>query len=290
MTVEEQYSIYKEVVDAYLENRFPPKDCGWQTVFKAMNYSLLSPGKRVRPCLTLAFAELCGGDVMLTLPVAAACEMVHCYSLIHDDLPAMDNDDLRRGKPTNHKVFGDAMAILAGDALLTAAFSTALSAPLPPDRLAKAAALLAAGAGENGMIAGQVLDIEGEGKKLTVEQLQQLCLLKTGALIQTACCLGVAAAGGDETMMAAARTYGAHLGLAFQIQDDILDIEGSTALLGKTVGSDAQNEKCTFASLLGVEKCRELVSEHSRLAREAVPMAGGEFLRWFAGKLQSRRK
>jgi len=167
--LEEQYEQYKEVVEAFLADRFPTGDTRWQTIFNAMNYSLLAPGKRVRPVLTLAFSELCGGDIMLTLPVAASCEMVHCYSLIHDDLPAMDNDDLRRGKPTNHKVFGDAMAILAGDGLLTAAFGTLLYAPLPAERLARAGALLAAGAGENGMIAGQVLDIEGQGKQLTVQ-------------------------------------------------------------------------------------------------------------------------
>ena len=245
---------------------------------EAMEYSLLSGGKRVRPVLTLEACRLCGGDPALSLPFACAVEMVHTYSLIHDDLPCMDDDDLRRGRPTNHKVYGEATAVLAGDGLLTAAFE-AMLAPgqaLPPERIVLAAGILARAAGGAGMVGGQILDMAGEERALTLAEVEELQRLKTGALITAALEMGWTVAGGTEEQREALRRYGAALGLAFQIQDDILDVVGDEAALGKPIGSDARSGKTTFVTLKGVDGCRVLVARLTEQAAEALAPFGGE--------------
>lgn len=264
---ETKREIYLRAIEEALELALPaPKEGDPAAqVTEAMRYSLLCGGKRVRPSLTLAFCELCGGDWRRALPFACAVEMLHTYSLIHDDLPCMDDDDLRRGKPTNHKAFGEATAVLAGDALLTRAFETALdprsTAGLPADTVLQAASCLARAAGMDGMIGGQILDLESEGRRIPQETLMLLQQLKTGRLIGAAAAMGCIIAGGDDEALEAAARYTDNLGLAFQIEDDLLDIEGDITRFGKPIGSDAENSKATFPSLLGVQRCYELVRE-----------------------------
>ena len=265
-----------------------------EMLYDAMRYSLLAGGKRLRPVLVLEACRLCGGDTEAALPFAGAIEMVHTYSLIHDDLPCMDDDDLRRGRPTNHKVYGEATAVLAGDALLTAAFETMLAPgqPLPPERLTAAAGILARAAGGEGMVGGQILDMAGEERALALSQVEELQRLKTGALITAALEMGWAVAGGTPEQREALRTYGARLGLAFQIQDDILDVVGDQTALGKPVGSDARSGKTTFVSLKGVDGCRELVARLTAQAEEALAPFGerGAELRALAASLAVREK
>ena len=262
-------------------------------LYDAMRYSLLAGGKRLRPVLLLESCRMCGGDVEGALPFACAVEMVHTYSLIHDDLPAMDNDDLRRGRPTNHKVYGEATAILAGDGLLTAAFETMLEhgGDLPAPRVLAAAACLGRAAGARGMVGGQALDMAGEGHALALADVEELQRLKTGALIAAAAEMGCILAGGGAEARAAVRRYAEKLGLAFQIRDDMLDVEGDEATLGKPIGSDAENEKTTFVTLKGLEWCQDAVERLTREAQEALdvfPEAG--FLCWLAGELVARKK
>lgn len=243
---------------------------GWRRyadLTEAMEYSLLAGGKRIRPVLVLETCRLCGGDPALALPLACGVEMIHTYSLIHDDLPAMDDDDLRRGRPTNHKVYGEATAILAGDGLLTAAFGVLTQAELPAERVVEAVSCLSREAGPEGMVGGQVLDMAGEGRALTRGELEQLQQLKTGALISAAAELGCIAAGGTEEQRCAVREYARCIGRAFQIQDDILDVIGDSKELGKATGSDAQNHKQTYVTLHGLE---ESGREVERLTGEAV--------------------
>ena len=255
-------------VDAELEKLFTD-DVPYQRLADAMRYSLLAGGKRIRPILTLRFCQILGGDVSAAMPLALAVEMIHTYSLIHDDLPCMDNDALRRGKPTNHVVFGEGRATVAGDALQSAAFELALSAPVGPDRLVKAVGYLARAAGAAGMCGGQELDT-AEDSDRSPGGLTLINDLKTGALLRAACVLGVLAAGGTDRQLAAAEAYGTHLARAFQIRDDILDITATEASLGKSVGSDAANEKPTFASVLGVEAAERKVLEETEAAKAAV--------------------
>ena len=242
----------------------------YQTLYRAMAYSLNAGGKRVRPILTMLFCQAAGGDPDRAMALGCGVEMLHTYSLIHDDLPCMDNDDLRRGKPTNHVVFGYANAVLAGDALQTAAFETVLEADLPADVRAQAALELARGAGRDGMCAGQVLDMEGEQRPLSLEELQLVHRKKTGALLEAACVMGVIAAQGSREMVRAARAYAAGIGLAFQIRDDLLDHFSTTEELGKPVGSDEANHKTTFYTLLGKERCEALIQEQTDQAKKAV--------------------
>lgn len=254
---------------------------------EAMRYSLLAGGKRIRPVLVLEACRICGGEVEKALPFACALEMIHTYSLIHDDLPAMDNDDLRRGRPTNHKEFGEAAAILAGDALLTEAFFALSQAELPPDRIVQAVACLSAQAGHLGMVGGQALDMEE--KKRTVPELEQLQSLKTGALLQAAAELGCIAAGGTPQQRQGLRVYAEKLGRAFQIRDDMLDVMGEQAQLGKPIGSDAELGKSTFAALLGLEACAGLVEELTAQAAQALaPFEARGFLVWLAQQLAQR--
>lgn len=239
-----------------------------QELFDSMRYSLLAGGKRLRPVLTLEFCRACGGDVEAAMPFALAVEMVHTYSLIHDDLPCMDNDDYRRGRLTNHKVYGESMAVLAGDALLTAAFTRLSMAKLPPERICQAVAMLGECAGELGMVGGQVLDLAAEEKLCTEEEIGAIHTRKTGSLISAACTLGVIAAGGSETQFDAAARYAAGLGLAFQIRDDMLDVIGDPEKLGKNTGMD--EKKNTYARLLSLEECQRRVDRLTNFALDAL--------------------
>lgn len=260
-------------------------------VSKAMLYSLENGGKRVRPMLVLEFCRACGGDVEKALEFACALEMIHTYSLIHDDLPCMDNDDFRRGKPSCHKKFGEATALLAGDGLLTLAFSVASGANLPAESKIKAVKLLADCAGHLGMIGGQTMDLQHEGKSITLEQLRKTDALKTGRLIYAACILGCIAADADEEKIKAATVYAECIGLAFQIVDDLLDITSTAEELGKPIGSDAENNKSTYPALLGIERSREYVDELTKQAVEAIVCFGenSTFLSGYAVKLSNRK-
>ena len=263
----EEYRIFIQdyLKDFYAQFRQEPQ----QLLFEAMEYSLLSGGKRLRPIFTLEFCRMCGVDWKVAAPFAAAVEMIQTYSLIHDDLPCMDDDDLRRGRPTNHKVYGEGMAVLAGDALLTDAFLVASGAKLrSAEDMALAIGVLAHNAGSLGMVGGQVLDICSEERVLTEEEVLAIQSRKTGALINAACVLGVIAGGGDEDKIEAAAQYAAGIGLAFQIRDDILDVIGTQEEMGKGVGTDAN--KNTFVRLYGLEKCEELVQKYTDLAINAL--------------------
>ena len=266
---------------------------GYDRIFEAAKYSAMAGGKRLRPVIVLEFCRLCGGDIEKALPFACALEMIHTYSLIHDDLPCMDNDDLRRGRPTCHKAFDEATAVLAGDGLLTAAFETASAAKdVPAETIVRCIRILGENAGMNGMIGGQVLDMGAEHRKISLDELRLLQKLKTGCLLRAACELGCAAAGAtDEDTLTRARAYGEKLGLAFQIEDDILDIEGDAATLGKSIGKDAVSEKSTFPSLLGLEECRELATKLTEEAVDAVKLLDGHaFLVELARSLTGRTK
>lgn len=277
---------YLDKVEAYLQNCFT-EDQPQRILFESMRYSLLAGGKRLRPIFVLAFCELCGGDTDAALPFAAAMEMVHTYSLIHDDLPIMDNDDYRRGKPTNHKVYGEATACLAGDALLTAAFGQLASAKLPPERVVEAIRVLSLCAGELGMVGGQILDMEAERRLCTAQEVYDVQSRKTGALISAACQLGVIAAGGTKEQQAAAAEYADHLGIAFQIRDDVLDVIGDADKLGKATGVD--ENKNTFVRLYGVETCETMVAAETQKAIDALACFDRpDFLTTIANRLIDR--
>lgn len=267
---------------------------GQDIVRDAMLYSLQNGGKRVRPMLTLAFCSVCGGNAQAALPFACAVEMIHTYSLIHDDLPCMDDDDLRRGKPSCHKQFGEANALLAGDGLLTLAFETVTKAEnIAPADIVRAVRVLSRLAGYGGMIGGQVIDLLSEEKSVDYDTLHRIDKLKTGALIKAAALLGCIAAGiTDETILRAAETYAENIGFAFQIVDDILDVTADTETLGKPVGSDEKNEKSTFVKLLGLEKCRQLANDLTAQAISALKAMPGDtaFLCDFARQLAVRER
>ncbi len=262
---------YLSLIEKELDRLIPGGGCLQGRVMEAMRYSASNGGKRVRPILTLEFARLCGLEARAALPFACAVEMIHTYSLIHDDLPCMDNDDMRRGKPACHIKFGEDTALLAGDGLLTLAFEVMLREYDPkaisPRSAIAAAALLASNAGVEGMIGGQVIDLMAEGKAIDIETLRTMDRLKTGALIDAACRMGCVISGASREQLEAAGSYASALGLAFQIVDDILDVTGSTEELGKPVGSDAENQKSTYVSLLGLDACRDAVR---RLTDHAV--------------------
>ena len=266
MSFETRSREYRAYIENYLsENIAAYPEQPQQELFDAMRYSLLAGGKRLRPIFAFDFCRMCGGDWKNAAPFAAAIEMIHTYSLIHDDLPSMDNDDFRRGRPTNHKVYGEAMAILAGDALLTDAFMTAASAQLPdPGKMSLAISVLAQCAGSLGMVGGQVLDIKSEERQLSEEEVIAIQSRKPGALVNAACVLGVIAAGGTEEQIQAAAGFAGLLGLAFQIRDDMLDVIGTQEEMGKGVGTDAA--KNTFVRLYGLEKCEELVARYTAQA------------------------
>ena len=249
------------------------EDADLKTLLDAERYSLFAGGKRIRPALTLEFCRMFGGRDEAALPFACAVEMIHTYSLIHDDLPCMDNDDLRRGKPTNHKVYGEAIALLAGDALLTGAFeASATNTAVSAEIAAMATAYLAASAGRYGMVGGQIMDMEGEHRKLSPEELLKLHSLKTGALISAACVLGALAAGISlqDGAMEKVVTYAEKIGLAFQIVDDILDRMGDEKTLGKRTGADSEHEKNTFLSFYDVEEAQFYADRLTADAIDAV--------------------
>lgn len=262
---------YKKTIDAALDECFKGfSDMPQAGLADAMRYSLLAGGKRIRAMLVLEFCRICGGDTEKAMPVACGIEMLHAYSLIHDDLPCMDNDDLRRGKPTNHIVYGECTAVLAGDALQAEAFASILRSELPAKNRADCAEILADAVGADGMCGGQYLDMAWEGRKLTEQQLMDINSRKTGALIIAACQMGVAAAGGTESQLAAAAQYGAAVGAAFQIRDDMLDVLSTVEELGKPIGSDAQEQKNTFMALYGQKKCEQMIDKLTKCAKDVI--------------------
>ena len=296
---ERELSAAKALVEKRLADFFPGD--GLQ---EAMRYSLLAGGKRIRPILTMKFCEAAGGTMEEALDFGCGVEMLHTYSLIHDDLPCMDNDDLRRGRPTNHKVYGECVATLAGDALQAAAFQTVLSAKGPWQEKgsfapAVAAKILAEAAGEQGMCGGQYFDTIGDGRVIhTAEELTVINDKKTGALLRAACMMGVAASSGhravEERCFEAARVYATNVGLAFQIRDDMLDVIGSAEEFGKPIGSDASNRKSTYVTLLGLEECERRVLAYTEKAKEALRackwQGSTEFLCVLADAMTERKK
>lgn len=264
-----------ELIDRRLDKYLECKDNPQSIIYEAMRYSVFAGGKRLRPVLMLLVCRMCGGDINEALPFACALEMIHTYSLIHDDLPAMDNDDLRRGQPTSHKKFGEAAAILAGDALLNKAFEV-MSDYRGNDtaRALKAMSIIARSSGTEGMIGGQVVDMISEGREITLDELRYLHLNKTGAIIRSACVAGAVTAGAGDDEIRAVDKFAENLGIAFQIQDDILDVTGTEEELGKPIGSDAEEGKNTYVSLLGIERAEEMSKEYSESAKRALDIFG----------------
>ena len=290
MNLDKQCREYRAYVEDYLKEHYDAlNDQPQKLLFDAMQYSLMAGGKRIRPILAFEFCRVCGRDWKNAAPFAAAIEMIHTYSLIHDDLPCMDNDDYRRGRLTNHKVYGEGMAVLAGDALMTDAFGIAASAQLPnPGDMATAIGVLSECAGSLGMVGGQVLDIMSEERELTEQEVLDIQNRKTGCLISAACALGVIAGGGSEKQYDAACQFAAGLGLAFQIRDDMLDVIGTQEELGKATGVDTQ--KNTFVKLYGLKRCEELVATYTNYAIEALnAFSDTSFLEALAKSLTERR-
>lgn len=278
-------------IEASLETCFT-EDVPQKQLLESMRYSLLAGGKRIRPVLVEKFCEAAGGDPDRALPIACAVEMLHTYSLIHDDLPCMDNDELRRGRPTNHMVYGECTATLAGDALQCAAFQAILGADLSASIRAAAAKVLADAAGQDGMVGGQILDMEGEGRQLSLEEVKHMNALKTGCLLRAACVMGVLAAGcgEDSAEVRAAAAYADAVGLAFQIRDDILNVTSDEKTMGKPVGNDAESHKSTYVSLLDLETCEQEVLCQTELAKKAIQgvFADTAFLEALADYLAGR--
>lgn len=266
---------YAEFLEEQIEYLYDTDPCAYDIVYDACRYSLLLGGKRIRPFLLNRFYKLCGGMDDLSLHFEVAIECIHTYSLIHDDLPCMDNDDMRRGKPSCHKRFGESFALLAGDALLTSAFELAsYTSDINSKNVLAAISELAGYAGIDGMIGGQAIDLLYENKSADVEILKQICSLKTGALIRAACRIGCILAGASKEEVAASDDYAKCLGLAFQIVDDILDEIGDAKKLGKPIHSDKESNKSTFVSLFGIEKCKEMVIELTEQAKQALEIFG----------------
>lgn len=289
MTAEEYRLKIDEALAGYFNVREGALNAG---LAEAMRYSLLAGGKRIRPLLVLEFCRIAGGNVEKALPVACAIEMLHTYSLIHDDLPCMDNDELRRGKPTNHMVYGECTATLAGDALQAEAFGTILRCDLPPAVKANCAEILAGAVGLDGMCGGQFLDMSWEGRALTEQELSEMNIRKTGALLVAACQMGVAAAGGSELMLAAAGHYGSAIGMAFQIRDDMLDVLSTAEELGKPIGSDLEENKNTYMVLMGREGCEKTIAKLTDFAKNVLDEAFEDtaFLKELADALSTRDK
>ncbi len=271
---------YCNLIETALRNYLPQGEYREKTLIDSMEYSLMCGGKRIRPLLTLMFCELCGEDVKKALPFACAVEMIHTYSLIHDDLPCMDDDDYRRGKLSNHKVYGEDIATLSGDALQCLAFEIMLSeeacAGVSPDRAVRAAHTLAKYSGVLGMVGGQVIDIESEGKNAELQVLKEMDEKKTAALIKAACEMGCIVGGAEKIKVEAASKYAHSIGIAFQIMDDILDVTSTSEELGKPVGSDSENSKSTYVSLLGINKCKALVDDLTKQALQALTLFDGD--------------
>ena len=274
MNLQSYLSEKSRIIDSALEQYLPPEDRFPDVIYRAMRYGVLNGGKRIRPVLTLAACEAVGGDPEIALPTACAIEFIHSFSLIHDDLPTLDNDDFRRGKPTSHKVFGEAIAILAGDALLAFAFEivTGRTKDVPAEVVLDVTRRIASAAGTDGMVVGQVVDMISEGRTVEPETLEFMHRHKTGTLIEASVVCGGLLGGATGEQLEALGLYGKKAGLAFQIADDILDIEGEQAKMGKTAGSDLRRKKATYPSLHGLEKSRELAR---RAAAEAIDALKG---------------
>lgn len=274
MSIEEMLRCNSQKVEKALEGFLPMRSCRQADLIEAMRYSLLGGGKRIRPALALEFCRVCGGREDDVMPFACAVEMVHSYSLIHDDLPCMDDDDMRRGKPSTHKQFGEALALLAGDALLSLAFETLLKSPAQPQRVLAAAKELADASGYLGMVGGQVIDLDSEGKRIDYDTLKAMDEAKTGAMILAAARMGCYAAGADEKAVQAAAAYAANVGMAFQVTDDILDVTSDEATLGKSTGKDSRDNKSTYVTLYGLEKAKEMADAFTRQAVDALGCFG----------------
>lgn len=253
LNYDEKYERYLTEIDQALDGYLNEANTLYQSVISAMRYSILEAGKRVRAILLIEFCKACGGTQQLAMPFACALEMIHAYSLIHDDLPCMDNDELRRGKPSCWKEFGETTALLAGDGLLTKAFEAAASSTAPANLALRAMMELAKNAGTSGMLGGQVIDLEGEGKPVDEARLLKMYSMKTGALLNSAAKIGCILAGADEEKIALSHEFAEKIGLAFQIVDDILDVTGNEKILGKPIGSDVQSHKTTFVALHDLE-------------------------------------
>lgn len=294
MNFEQELKEKIKCIDTALENYLEPRANLQNVIYEAMRYSIFAGGKRLRPVIMLAVCEMCGGNSEAALPFACAMEMIHTYSLIHDDLPAMDNDTMRRGRPTSHIQFDEATAVLAGDALLNRAFEIMTDRELitvDADTALRAAHVIALSSGTEGMIGGQIVDIDSETKVIDRKTLQYIHSLKTGAIIRSSAAAGaiLAKAGEDERRRADEFAY--NLGIAFQIQDDILDVEGDSAVLGKPVGSDAENHKNTYVSLYGIEQAKILVREYLQKAENALSYFGTQaaFLKDLTAHLIGRK-
>lgn len=289
-TFQSEWQTKRAKIDRYLQSDLKREECYYSTVYKAMNYSVQSGGKRIRPVLLMACYELFSDNTEETLPFCAAMEYIHTYSLIHDDLPCMDDDELRRGNPTCHVKFGEAMAVLAGDALLNRAYEKIFSSSHP--RAMKAGEIISFYAGSEGMIGGQVIDMESEGKEISAEKLEKLQELKTSALLSASCGAGAVLGGADEKETAHLREFGKLLGLAFQIQDDILDVTSTSSEMGKPVGSDEKNHKTTYVSLFGLEKCQNLNQQLTEQAIKSLDLfkERADFLKELALWLLNRKK
>jgi geranylgeranyl diphosphate synthase type II len=280
MNLREYLARQQQIVDAELDRLVPPEFTPPETIHRAMRYSLFAGGKRIRPILCIEAARAVSANCDGVTAAACSLELIHTYSLIHDDLPALDNDDYRRGKLTNHKVFGDAIAILAGDSLLTLAFQVLAQLDAPVDRKARLMTELSTAAGTvGGMIGGQVADLEGEGKPPDAQLLETIHRAKTGALLRASLRMGAIYAGASDAEYQALSCYGEHVGLAFQIVDDILDVEESSEALGKTAGKDAAQHKITFPAVYGLEASRQMAQEECRRAHAVLDPFGDRALR-----------
>lgn len=286
-----QIEKYCDAVNTELMKYIPEANDGQRDVAKAMRYSLSNGGKRLRPIFVLEFCRMCGGDVNKALPYACAIEYIHTYSLIHDDLPCMDNDDMRRGKPSCHKMYGEATALLAGDALLTHAFEICSASELSDSQNLRAVSLLSQNAGVGGMIGGQVIDLKYEQSDPSISDILTVHRLKTGALISAACILGCIAAGADDEKIALASRYAYMIGTAFQIRDDLLDIVGDEEKLGKPVGSDADNDKTTYVTLVGADRAQQDVKTLTDKAVEILDsFSENDFMKTLSEYLVNREK
>ena len=286
-----QIEKYSNAVNTELMKYIPEANDGQRDVTKAMRYSLSNGGKRLRPIFVLEFCRMCGGDVNKALPYACAIEYIHTYSLIHDDLPCMDNDDMRRGKPSCHKMYGEATALLAGDALLTHAFEICSASELSDSQNLRAVSLLSQNAGVGGMIGGQVIDLKYEQSDPSISDILTVHRLKTGALISAACILGCIAAGADDEKIALASRYAYMIGTAFQIRDDLLDIMGDEEKLGKPVGSDADNDKTTYVTIVGADRAQQDVKTLTDKAVEILDsFSENDFMKTLSEYLVNREK
>ncbi|HXX16006.1 MAG TPA: farnesyl diphosphate synthase [Candidatus Eremiobacteraceae bacterium] len=292
MTLPPFFEQDRQAVDAQLDRLLPSESVPPTSIHQAMRYSVFAGGKRIRPVLCLESARMFDADIQHALYPGCALEFIHTYSLIHDDLPALDNDDLRRGKPTSHRKFGEAIAILAGDGLLTLAFETIAAAPVPADRRASMATEIATAAGTvNGMVGGQVADLESEGKAIAPEMLEYIHRSKTAALIRASVTAGALCAGAPADDVARLRRFGETIGWAFQVTDDILDVEESSAALGKTAGKDAEQQKATYPAVFGLERAHQIAQELSAKAIAELQLFGAraDHLRTIAEYLVRRR-